>query len=84
MLEQTTQDQTTVQDVPDAQVEEESEESESSESESDDDEDENEEDQLEMVLSKVEDAAVTYGYDPEIVRAWLQDREATWTELVES
>ena len=35
-------------------------------------------------MDKIESAAVTYGYDADVVKAWLQDKEATLAELVEA
>ena len=36
---------------------------------------------LEQVMDKIRSAAVSYGYDPEVAKAWLQDKSTTWEEL---
>ena len=69
-----------VQDWEENQEEPTSESDAESEESSDDEADE----KLEKVVDKIEGVAVTYGYDPDIVKAWLQDKEATIAELVES
>jgi len=35
----------------------------------------------EEILDKLEQAAITYGYDPEVVQAWLSDKTASWTDI---
>ena len=55
-----------------------------SDAESEESSDEDTGDRLENVMDKIEGAAVTYGYDPEIIKAYLQDKEATLAEVVES
>ena len=39
---------------------------------------------LEQAMDKIRSAAVSYGYDPEVAKAWLQDKSATWKELQET
>ena len=39
---------------------------------------------LEQVMDKIGGAVVSYGYDPEVVKAWLQDKSTTWEELQEA
>ena len=50
--------------------------------ESDGDDDAGE--QLEQVMDKIGGAVVSYGYDPEVVKAWLQDKSTTWEGLQEA
>ena len=35
-------------------------------------------------MDKIGGAVVSYGYDPEVVKAWLQDKSTTWEELQEA
>ena len=42
------------------------------------------EEKLEQVMDKIGSAVVSYGYDPEVVQAWLQDKSTTWEELQEA
>ena len=35
----------------------------------------------EQIKEALENSIVSYGYDPEVVQAWLQDKETTWQEL---
>ena len=32
----------------------------------------------EQIKDALENSIVSYGYDPEVVQAWLQDKETTW------
>ena len=41
-------------------------------------------DGFEVVMDKIESAAVSYGYDSEVVQAWLQDKGTSWKELQQS
>ena len=53
---------------------------------SDDDEDSSHRagEKLEKVCDKIESAVVSYGYDPEVAKAWLQDKSKSWEELQDS
>lgn len=42
------------------------------------------EDKLEKVMDNIGDAVISYGYDPEVVQAWLADKETTWESLKEA
>lgn len=33
------------------------------------------------MAAELEGKAIEYGYDPEVVQAWLEDNEASWEEL---
>jgi len=36
---------------------------------------------LEVAMSEIEGKAIEFGYDPAVVKAWLESKSASWEEL---